>query len=92
MRYESVKGAQLIDMIVTNRLPVLSVNGKKFTQSLAALRYTGKKSNLKLSLSVSSPYFLPLASMRVSTTSLLNIPSLSLSSKWMRFSTLLKMC
>lgn len=29
-----------------NGLPILSVNGKEFTQSLAALRYAGKKSNL----------------------------------------------
>jgi len=63
---ESVGGAQLIDMIVTNMLPVLSVNGKRFTQSLAALIYAGKKSNLKLSLSVSTPYFLALLSTRLS--------------------------
>jgi len=43
--YQDLK-AKTDDPAWTNGLPVLSVGGKDFTQSLAALRYAGKKSNL----------------------------------------------
>ena len=38
--------AKTEDYAWKNGLPILSVHGTDFTQSLAALRYAGKKSNL----------------------------------------------